>query len=261
MAKPTNKNSDSRRLTAEDAAKTIGKGLSFGAAEAYKLLRTNLTFSLPGADCKVIGVTSSLRGEGKSTTSINLAYTFAETGKMVLLIEGDMRLPVLSKRLPVKQTPGLSNLLAGQSTGNEVLQNSGLLNSLKVIAAGAIPPNPAELLDSANMEQTLKVMRNHFDVIIIDLPPVTAVSDAITVSKFLDGLVLVCRQNYCDKRSLDETIKQIKFSQAKLLGIVATDSNQQNKGYYKRYGKNYAYKKKNYGYHRHHSDENDPVQA
>lgn len=261
MDKKTRIASESAKMTAEEAAKTLGKGLSFAAAEAYKLLRTNLTFSLPETGkCKVIGVTSSLRGEGKSTTAINIAYTIAETGKMVLLIEGDMRLPVFSKRLAVKQVPGLSNLLAGQSSGNDVLQSSGLLNNLRVITAGAIPPNPAELLDSANMEQTLAVMRNHFDVIIVDLPPVTAVADAVTVSKFLDGMVLVVRQDYCDKRSLDETVKALRFSQAKLLGFVCTDSNQQKKGYYKRYGKNYAYKK-NYGYSRTRKQDDDPVNA
>lgn len=239
MAKKNNK--PGAVLTPEEAAKTIGKGLSFGAAEAYKLLRANLAFSLPDSTkSKVIGVTSSLRGEAKSTTSLNLAYTMAETGKRVLLIEGDMRLPVLGKRLGIKPAPGLSNLLAGQNSGNDVLQNSGLLTNLKVITAGNIPPNPAELLDSNQMEVTLKVMRDYFDVVIVDLPPVTAVSDAATISKYLDGIVVVVRQEYCDKRSLDDTVRQLRFVNAKILGFVLSDSNQQSKNY-KRYGKNYAY--------------------
>lgn len=258
--KKTKKTSDGARLSAEESAKTIGKGLSFGAAEAYKLLRANLSFSMPDSDkCKVFGVTSSLRGEGKSTTSINIAYTIAETGKKTLLIEADMRLPVLAKRINVRQAPGLSNLLAGQNSLNEVLQNSGLMGNLLVIAAGAIPPNPAELLESRYMERTIQVLREHFDVIVVDLPPVTAVSDAVMVSKYLDGMVLVCRQNYCDKRSLDETVRQLKFSQTKLLGFVATDSNMQQKGYHKRYGKNYGYK--GYGYGHRHVSEDDPSRA
>lgn len=226
-------------LTPEEAAKTIGKGLSFGAAEAYKLLRANLAFSVPDSGkSKVIGVTSSLRGEAKSTTSINLAYTIAETGKRVLLIEGDMRLPVLAKRLHLAKEPGLSDLLAGHNSGNEVLQNSGLLNNLKVITAGTIPPNPAELLDSNPMQITLKTMRDYFDVVIVDLPPISAVSDALVVSKFLDGIVVVVRQNYCDKKSLAETVRQLRFSQAKILGFVVSDSNLQQKRY-KKYGKEY----------------------
>lgn len=226
-------------LSPEDTAKTVGKGLSFGAAEAYKLLRANLAFSLPdNGKSKVIGVTSSLRGEAKSTTAINLAYTLAETGKKVLLIEGDMRLPVLAKRLRVMRTPGLSDLLAGHSNGNDVLQNSGLLNNLKVITAGTVPPNPAELLDSNPMQVTLQTMRDYFDVVIVDLPPVTAVSDALTVSKYLDGMIVVVRQNYCDKKSLAETVRQLRFSHAKILGFVVSDSDLQNK-HYKKYRKDY----------------------
>ena len=226
-------------LSPEDAAKTVGKGLSFGAAEAYKLLRANLAFSLPdNGKSKVIGVTSSLRGEAKTTTAVNLAYTLAETGKKVLLIEGDMRLPVLAKRLRVMKTPGLSDLLAGHSNGNDVLQNSGLLNNLKVITAGTVPPNPAELLDSNPMQVTLQTMRDYFDVVIVDLPPVTAVSDALTVSKYLDGMIVVVRQNYCDKKSLAETVRQLRFSQAKILGFVVSDSDLQNK-HYKKYRKDY----------------------
>lgn len=235
MAKRKNINAP-YTLSPEDTAKTVGSGLSFEGSEAYKLLRTNLAFSLPEpGKCKVIGITSSLRGEAKSTTSINLAYSIAETGKKVLLIEGDMRLPVLSKRLKIRKAPGLSNLLAGQSSGNDVLQNSGLLSNLKVISAGTIPPNPAELLDSQPMEVTIQTMRDYFDCVIVDLPPISAVSDALVVSKYLDGLVVVVRQNYCDKRSLAETVRQLKFSQAKILGFVVSGSNYRQKRYKDKY--------------------------
>lgn len=223
-------------LSPEETAKTVGSGLSFEGSEAYKLLRTNLAFSLPESGrCKVIGITSSLRGEAKSTTAINLAYSVAETGKKVLLIEADLRLPVLSKRLKVRKAPGLSNLLVGQSSGNEVLQNSGLLSNLKVISAGTIPPNPAELLDSQPMEATIQTMRDYFDCVIVDLPPVMAVSDALVVSKYLDGILVVVRQNWCDKKSLAETVRQLKFSQAKVLGFVVSGSNYRKKRYKDKY--------------------------
>lgn len=228
-------------LSPEEIAKTVGKGLSFGAAEAYKLLRANLAFSFPDSSkSKVIGVTSALRGEAKSTTSINLAYTLAETGKKVLLMEGDMRLPVLGKWLKVSRTPGLSDLLVGHSNCNEVLQGSGLLSNLKVITAGTVPPNPAELLDSQPMQIILNTMREYFDYVIVDLPPVMAVSDALVVSKYLDGIIVVIRQNYSDKKSLAETVRQLRFSQAKILGFVVSDSNLQKKNYHNRkYGKEY----------------------
>ena len=175
-------------MTPEESRKTLGDNLSFAAAEAYKLLRTNLNFSLPANEgCKIIGVTSALKGEGKSTTSVNIAYTMAQSGQKVLLLETDLRLPTLAKRIRVRTKPGLSNLLVGQCAGNEILQKSGLLPNLWVATAGDIPPNPAELLGSKNMELTLKALSDVFDVIIVDLPPVTAVTDAAIVSKLLPG--------------------------------------------------------------------------
>ena len=242
MSKKTNRDN----MTPEESRKLLGNNLSFAAAEAYKLLRTNLNFSIPGGNtgCKIIGVTSALRGEGKSTTSVNIAYTMAQSGGKVLLIEADMRLPTLSKRLRVQSRPGLSNLLVGQCSGNEILQRSGLIDNLWVVTAGSIPPNPAELLGSQQMAVTIKTMADFFDVIIIDLPPLTAVSDALIVSKLTNGMVLVVRQEYADRGSVDEAVRQLRFVDAKILGFVMTGANTQRKGYYRRYGKAYG---KSYG--------------
>ena len=238
MSKKTNRDN----MTPEESRKLLGNNLSFAAAEAYKLLRTNLNFSIPGGKtgCKIIGVTSALRGEGKSTTAVNIAYTMAQSGGKVLLIEADMRLPTLSKRLRVQSRPGLSNLLVGQCSGNEILQRSGLIDNLWVVTAGSIPPNPAELLGSQQMAVTVKTMADFFDVIIIDLPPLTAVSDALIVSKLTNGMVLVVRQEYSDRGSVDEAIRQLRFVDAKILGFVMTGANTQRKGYYRRYGKTYG---------------------
>lgn len=223
-------------LTPEQQRKTIGENLNFGAAEAYKLLRTNLDFALPGgSEHLILGVTSSIPGEGKSTTTINIAYTMAQTGKKVLLIEGDMRLSVLAKRLRIHSRPGLTNLLVGQCGGNDVLQKSGLNPNLWVVTAGDTPPNPAELLGSHPMEVTLKAMSELFDVVIVDLPPISAVSDALIISKHLDGIMVVVRQDYATKPVLDEAIRQLRFAGAKILGFVMTDADTQKKGY-KRYG-------------------------
>lgn len=232
-----NKNRD--MLTPEESRKTLGDNLSFAAAEAYKLLRTNLDFSIPAKDkCKIIGVTSAMKGEGKSTTSVNIAYTMAQSYEKVLLIEADLRLPTLAKRVRVQPRPGLSNLLIGQCNGNEILQKSGLINNLWVVTAGSIPPNPAELLGSEQMAVTIKTMSDFFDVIIVDLPPLTAVSDALIVSKLTDGMVVVVRQEYCDRASVDEAVRQLRFANAKILGFVMTGADTQKKGYkrYKSYG-------------------------
>ena len=235
-----NKNKYRDNLTPEESRKTLGQNLSFAAAESYKLLRTNLEFSLPtDSGCHVIGVTSSLKGEGKSTTSVNIAYTMAQSGGKVLLIEADMRLPTLAKRLRVKTKPGISNLLVGQCSGNDVLQRTDLIPNLWVATAGDIPPNPAELLGSANMKTTIEAMKEYFDVIIVDLPPVSAVTDAALVSKLVDGMILVVRQNYCDKGTLDEAVRQMRFVGAKILGFVMTGADTQKKGY-KNYGKSYG---------------------
>lgn len=223
-------------MTPEESRKTLGDNLSFAAAEAYKLLRTNLNFSLPANEgCKIIGVTSALKGEGKSTTSVNIAYTMAQSGQKVLLLETDLRLPTLAKRIRVRSKPGLSNLLVGQCSGNEILQKSGLLPNLWVATAGDIPPNPAELLGSKNMAMTLTALSEVFDVIIVDLPPVTAVTDAAIVSKLVHGMVVVVRQNYCVRGAVDEVVRQLRFADAKILGFVMTGADTQSKNY-KRYG-------------------------
>lgn len=226
-------------LSLEESRKTLGENLSFAAAEAYKLLRTNLGFSLSdNTGCKVIGVTSAMKGEGKSITSINMAYTMAQSGGRVLLMEADLRLPTVAKRLGLKQKPGITNLLVGQVPGNEILQKTNLISNLRVASAGDIPPNPAELLGSANMKTTIQTMSEAFDVIIVDLPPITAVTDAVLVSKIVDGMVVV-RQNYCDRDSLEEVVRQLRFANAKILGFVMTGADVQKKNY-RRYGKSYG---------------------
>ena len=225
-------------LTAEELKKTIGGGLSFGAAEAYKLLRTNLEFSLPDeSGCKVIGITSSLAGEGKSTTSVNLGYTMAQTGKRVLLLEADMRLPTLAGRLKVEARPGLSNLLIGQCSFSEAVQRSGLIKDYWVLCAGDTPPNPAELLNSKQMRQFITEIKKAFDMVIIDLPPIEEVSDALIVSRLTHGVVLVVRQDYCNRRSLDDAVRKLKFANARILGFAMTGSDIQKKGYHKDYYK------------------------
>lgn len=218
------------------ADKTIGANLSFGATEAYKLLRTNLDFSLLDVEgCKLIGVTSALRGEGKSTTAINLAYTMVQTGQRVLLLEADLRLPTAAKRLGIHSHPGISDFLIGLCTGSDIMQQSPLMDDLWIIAAGNIPPNPAELLGSEKTERTLNMLAAKFDVIIVDLPPISAVSDALVMSKLLNGMVVVCRQNYCERRALDDAVNKLKFAESKILGFVITDSDLQKKNY-GRYG-------------------------
>ncbi len=219
----------------------LGRNLSFAASEAYKLLRTNLMFSMADSgECKVIGVTSALRGEGKSTTAMNLSYTLAESGKKVLLIEGDMRIPVAAKTLEISAVPGLSAVLAGLNRAEEVIKPAGIIANLDVIPAGEIPPNPSELLSSDKMKQTVEDLSKRYDFIILDLPPVNAVSDALAVSGLLSGMIMVVRQNYCDQQALGYAMRQLEFMQVKLLGFVMNYS-EPNGGRYKKYYSKYKY--------------------
>ncbi len=211
--------------------------LSFAATEAYKLLRTNLTFSFPDSENgKVIGVSSAVPNEGKSLTSLNLATSFAEAGSNVLLIDCDMRKPSLMTKLDMSCAPGLSNLLVNNERN---VIHSGVRNeNLSVITAGEIPPNPSELLGSENMKAVLELFRQHFDYIILDLPPVTVVPDPLVVSKYTDGIVLVVHHETTKRRDIMEAIRQLKMSGVRLLGFVYN-------GY--RSGSSSGYKSYSYG--------------
>ena len=241
-----------RRIASGSAAKTpvlIGGGISFAASEAYKLLRTKLQFSFSDENnSRVIGVSSALSGEGKSLSAINLAYTLSQLNKKVILIDCDMRRPTLAEKLAINKKPGLSSCLTGQSNVEGLIQFCGIKESEKafhVIAAGQNPPNPIELLSSVRMEKMLAALRDVYDYIILDLPPVGEVSDALAITKGTDGILLVVRQNYCERQILAETVRQFEFIEGKILGVVYNCAGEGGKGYYKKYYKKYG--KRYYG--------------
>ncbi len=247
----TKKDNKKKKLSSiyEDDSVTRGRGRSFAVAEAHKRLRTNVFFSFPEeAGCRVVGVTSSMAHEGKSTTSVNLAYDMLQAGKKVLLIDADMRLSKVEKTLGIKRAPGLSNILVGESNGENIIQLVPDMGNLSVISCGDIPPNPTELLSSKRMGHLVESLKKAFNYIIIDLPPISAVSDALIVSKLCDGIVLVVRQDYVDKYTLDDTVRQLKFNDANIIGFVLTcasaGSGKYYKSGYKKYGKYY----KRYGH-------------
>lgn len=219
--------------------KTLHKELTFTALEQYKLLRTNLDFMLPpDVECPIIGVTSSTSGEGKSTTAVNLSYVIAEKGSRVLLIDGDLRLPSVAKKMKLSAEKGLTDLLMSKETDLSAFR-SELLENWYVIPSGEIPPNPSELLGSDRMRDLLERLRSQFDYIVIDLPPVNMVSDALSVSCFLTGMLVVVREEYTLKKELDACLRSLKLSGVRLLGCVMNAS-RAGRG---RYGK-----KRKYGY-------------
>lgn len=232
-----------------DLATIIGKKRSFAMAEAHKRLRTNVLFSFAeDGQCHVIGLTSAMAHEGKSTTSMNLAYDLMKAGKKVVLIAADMRLSRVEKVLEINRAPGLSNVLVGKCSLQSVIQRSTVLDNLPVISCGDIPPNPTELLSSRRFAAVIDALKAVYEYVIIDLPPVTDVADALIVSKLADGILVVVRQNFADKRLLDDTVNQLTHSEARIIGFVLTCSQRKNKyGAYK-YRKSIARRRGDYGY-------------
>ncbi|MBE6916276.1 MAG: polysaccharide biosynthesis tyrosine autokinase [Ruminococcaceae bacterium] len=247
-----------RQPDSDDSAELVGPNISFAASEAYKLLRTKLQFSFTDSkQCHIIGVSSALAGEGKSLTAVNLAYSLSQLGKRVLLLDCDMRCPSVADKLDVHPAPGLSDFLSGQVTEENLIQYCNIKSdehAFHVISSGSIPPNPMELLGSKKMERTLEKLRQNYDYLILDLPPVGEVGDALTTAKIADGMLLVVRQNYCNRIALRETLRQFAFVGARILGIVFNYASEEAAGYsykylhryYKRYGYGYGY----HGYYR-----------
>jgi len=241
MAKKNDKNKKNQ-FAANDVSKTLHKNLEFTATEQYKLLRTNLSFTLPDDEkCPVIGVTSSMRGEGKSTTAVNLSYVLAEKGKRVLLIDADLRIPSIAKKMGIPASPGVTNLLLGIDTINISDFKSELFDNWFILPAGDIPPNPSELLGSKKMRKLLEFLREKFDYIVVDLPPVNIVSDALAISPLISGMIVVVREDYTEKKELETCFRQLKLSNVNVLGCVLNEA-KSGKGSYSRYRKYYRYK-------------------
>ena len=197
----------------------VGADLSYASREAYNLLRTNISFAFPDAEGgKVVGVCSSRPQEGKSTTAINLAYSLAEAGHKVLLIDGDMRRPSVYETVGVEMEPGLSEILSGKSA--EQVHKAVLHPNMSVLTSGHIPPNPSELISSHKMGSLLEQYKAQYDYIIVDLPPVLAVSDPVAISKYLGGMILVVRHMQTRRRDIVEAIRQLEYAGVKILGFV-----------------------------------------
>ena len=232
-------NNKKSNVSYDDSTAICGE-LNFAAAEAYKMLRTNVQYGFSSSSgCKIVGITSSERNEGKSTIAINLAYMLSCDKQRVLLLEGDMRLPSIAKKLGIESTPGLSDYLTGRIHDNEGFKRTDKAPALSIICAGVIPPNPSELLGSASMEKFLEVLKEHFDFIIMDLPPVNIVSDPLSVAKFLDGFIVLVRSEFTSRQGVKDVVKKLQIVNAKILGfVINSDSGADGKyGKYSKYGK------------------------
>ena len=215
----------------------LNKSTPFSIREAYNALRTNIIFSIPKDGCKIIGVTSAERAEGKSLNTLNLALSFAEASSHILLIDCDLRKPKIGRLLNIKSSPGIANVLVNMQTINRSIKKTRYEN-LDVLLSGGVQPNPTELLVSDKFSNLLQELSKLYDYIFIDTPPVNAVTDASIISKHLSGYVFVVRQGESERDSVLNALEQLKFVNAKVLGFLFNDV-MHSKNYKKR---NYKYK-------------------
>ncbi len=212
MAKKSKMNKDARKLITVTQPKSP-------VAEQYRTIRTNIEFMAVDREIQAILVTSATQGEGKSTTSSNLAVAYAQQGKNVLIIDTDMRRPTVHYTFKVANGLGLSSLLTRQAEKDKAILPTKIDN-LSILTAGPIPPNPAELLSSRAMEHLVTQLREEFDIIIFDAPPLLQVADSRITSKLTDGVVLVVGCTTSDRQRVLKAKEQLELAEAKILGVV-----------------------------------------
>lgn len=195
-------------------------------SEQYRTIRTNLQFAISGDQrLRSLVVVSSGPGEGKSTSSANLAVVFAQTGRKVLLVDADMRKPTVHKTFGLSNEEGLSNLISSQQSAIAVIQPTDVTN-LSVIPSGPTPPNPAELLNSRRMNQLIEELYQMFDLVIFDMPPIMTVADGLIMASKTDGTVLVAREDKTNKEAIVETKRRLLSAKAKILGVIYNGAKQ-----------------------------------
>lgn len=207
-------------------------------AEAFRHLRTSLQFLDVERPVRVVVVTSSIADEGKSTTATNLAISFSDSGSKVLLIEADLRRPRVADYLGMERAVGLTNVLVGQVDVEDVLQPWGG-RGLTVLVSGSIPPNPSELLGSSRMAQLLELLKQRFDVIVIDTPPLLPVTDAAVAVAHADGAVLVVRHGKATRTQITAAFRTLTAVDARLLGTVLNMTPKRGEDGYGAYGYGY----------------------
>ncbi len=213
--------------------------LDYRANEAYKTLRTNIQFC--GEEIKVITFTSCTPNEGKSSISLNLAVSFAEVGKKVMLVDADLRKSVLIGRYKIGEIEfGLTHYLSGQKELGDVICQTYVSN-LDIIFSGTYSPNPAELLNSSRFNKMISKLREEYDYVIIDTPPLGSVIDSAIVAKISDGAVVVIEANAISYKFARNVKEQLERSNCKIIGAVLNKISMEKNSYYgKYYGKYYG---------------------
>lgn len=201
-------------------------------SEAYRTLRTNIQFSNIDKPIKSIVVTSSTLEEGKSTTSINLAITMAQSGKKVLLIDCDLRRPSVHRAFIMSNAKGLTNIIVANEDYRDFIHKVEGVAAMDVIGSGPIPPNPAELLGSDKMKDFIEKMYEEYDMVILDTPPIGAVTDGSILSTIVDGTILVCSVGESDINATKRSKNLLDKVKANILGVVLNKVPLNDGGYY-----------------------------
>lgn len=203
-------------------------------SEQYKTIRTNINFSMPDKKIQTLLFTSSMTGEGKSTTAANVAIAFAQEGKQVILIDADMRKPTMHYTFHTTSSVGLSNVLVGQWNYEDVIKGTEI-QGMDLITCGHIPSNPAELLNSKSMDVLLGKLKTQYDMIIFDAPPVLLIADAQILSNKCDATVLVINSGITKKEHVLKATDALQKSNATIIGTILNNFKLEKGHYYKEY--------------------------
>jgi capsular exopolysaccharide synthesis family protein len=239
ITNPSKGGTDFRRrlITYEDPKSPV--------SESYRSLRTNITYASADKKIKSLLVSSPQPGEGKSTTTANLAIAFAQLRKRTLLIDADLRKPVQHNVFDQSRGPGLAEYLIGEVEDLQAIIHSTKIENLSIITAGGLPPNPSELLGSARMSALVDQLEQEWDMVLFDSPPIVAVTDASMISGEIDAIIMVVKAGQTDRAAVDRSLDTIKNVKAPLIGVILNGANPETlAGKY-----SYYYSYYNYYYH------------
>lgn len=213
------------------------------AAEAYRTLRTNISLSQVDHPIQTLLVTSCVPREGKSTTVANLGVTFAMAQKRVLIVDADLRRPILHRLFGIPNTQGLTHTLSDTVEFDQVFNPTKIAN-LWVVTCGIIPPNPSELLGSQKMKVFLERAKQQFDIVLLDSPPISSLADASVLGAVVDGVLFIVKVNMANRDLIEKAKEQLETVGANIIGVVLNDVDVKRDGYYRYY---YYYNYEYYG--------------